>query len=136
LPGRWLQRRTSAPAWQPTHHKPNGSGAYSIIQLTPGVYNIKVEKEGFGPQAKENVTLTAEQNLGADFSLQPGKVTEKVTVQAGAELVHTESAELSQTINEKTIMELPINGRNPASLVLLTPGTVNLSNAARAWAAT
>ncbi len=85
-----------------------------------------MEKEGFGPQAKENITLMAEQNFGADFSLQPGKVTEKVTVEAGAELVHTETAELSQTINEKTIQELPINGRNPASLVLLTPGTLNL----------
>jgi len=48
-----------------------------------------VEKEGFGAQEQENVTLTAEQNLGADFALRPGKVSEKVTVEAGAELVHT-----------------------------------------------
>ena len=41
-------------------------------------------------------------------------------------MVHTESAELSQTINERAIVELPLNGRNPASLVLLTPGTVDL----------
>src|ERR1019366_6983452 len=97
----------------------NGSGAYSILQLIPGTYTIKVEKEGFGAQEQENVTLTAEQNLGADFALRPGKVSEKVTVEAGAELVHTESAELSQTINEHAITELPLNGRNPASLVLL-----------------
>ena len=106
----------------------NGAGAYSLLQLTPGTYILKVEKEGFGAQQKENITLTAEQNLGADFALQPGKVSEKVTVEAGAELVHTESAELSQTINEHAITELPLNGRNPASLVLLTPGTVNALN--------
>jgi len=106
----------------------NGAGAYSIIQLIPGTYTIRTEKEGFAPAAKEHVTLAAEQNLGADFALQPGKVSEKVTVEAGAELVHTESAELSQTINEHAITELPLNGRNPADLVLLTPGTVNAFN--------
>jgi hypothetical protein len=104
----------------------NGSGAYNILQIIPGTYTLKVEKEGFGSQERQNVTLTAEQNLGADFALQPGKVSEKVTVEAGAELVHTETAELSQTINEHSITELPLNGRNPASLVLLTPGTVDM----------
>jgi hypothetical protein len=104
----------------------NGAGAFSILQLIPGNYNVRVEKEGFGAQEKANVTLTAEQNLGADFALQPGKVSEKVTVEAGAELVHTESAELSETINEHSITELPLNGRNPASLVLLTPGTTDV----------
>ncbi len=104
----------------------NGSGVFSISQVVPGVYNIKVEKEGFGAQQQENVTLTSEQNFGANFTLQPGKVSEKVTVEAGSELVHTETAELSQSINERTIDELPLNGRNPASLVLLAPGTVDL----------
>ena len=105
----------------------NGSGAYNIIQVIPGVYTVKVEKEGFSAQVQENYTLVAEQNAGINFTLQPGKVSEKVTVQAGAELVHTESAELGQTINEESIDELPLNGRNPASLVLLTPGTVDVS---------
>ncbi len=105
----------------------NGAGAYSIIQLIPGVYTIKVEKEGFSAQEQENYTLVAEQNAGINFTLQPGKVSEKVTVQAGAELVHTETAELGQTINEQSINELPLNGRNPASLVLLTPGAIDVS---------
>ncbi len=105
----------------------NGSGAYSIIQVIPGVYTVKVEKEGFSAQAQENYTLVAEQNAGINFTLQPGKVSEKVTVQAGAELVHTETAELGQTINEESINELPLNGRNPASLVFLTPGAIDVS---------
>jgi hypothetical protein len=104
----------------------NSSGLYNIIQVISGVYNIKVEKPGFGSQERQNVMLVAEQNLGADFTLRPGTVSERVEVEAGAELVHTESAELSQTINERAIVELPLNGRNPASLVLLTPGTVDL----------
>ncbi len=106
----------------------NGAEAYSILQLTPGTYGIKVEKEGFGSQQKDNFTLVSEQNACIDFALQPGKVSEKVTVQAGSELVHTESAELSQSINEHAITELPLNGRNPAQLVFLTPGNINALN--------
>lgn len=108
----------------------NGAGVYNILQLIPGVYTVKVEKEGFGATEQANYTLVAEQNAGINFTLQPGKVSEKVTVEAGAELVHTETAELGQTINEKTILELPLNGRNPADLILLTPGTINLGDTA------
>ena len=108
----------------------NGAGTYNLIQLIPGVYSITVEKDGFSTQKKENYTLVAEQNAGLNFTLQPGRTTESVTVQGGAELVHTETAELGQTINEQTIVELPLNGRNPADLVLLTPGTINVLNTA------
>ena len=72
----------------------NGAGAYYILQLVPGVYTLKVEKEGFGAAEQANTRWIAEQNLGINFALQPGKVSEKVTVEAGAELVHTETAEL------------------------------------------
>jgi len=106
----------------------NGSGAYNIIQIMPGVYKVRVEKEGFTAQVQEGFTLVAEQNAGLNYTLRPGRVSEQVTVQAGAEMVHTESAELGQTIGEQAINELPLNGRNPASLVLLTPGTIDVAN--------
>ena len=108
----------------------NGAGAYNIIQLVPGVYTVTVEKEGFATRKQESYTLVAEQNAGVNFILQPGQATETLTVQGQGELVHTETAELGQTINEKTIVELPLNGRNPADLVLLTPGTTNVLNTA------
>ena len=88
-----------------------------------------MEKEGFRSQAKENITLVAEENFRRGLSAcSPEKLAKKVTVEAGADLVHTETAELGQTINERTILELPLNGRNPADLILLNPGTVNLCN--------
>ena len=86
------------------------------------------KRQRFDSQQKKNITLTAEQNAGVDFTLQPGKVSQQVTVQATSELLHTESAELGQTINEHSIVELPLNGRNPASLVLLTPGATDVLN--------
>ena len=108
--------------------KSNDSGAYSLLQLTAGSYSLRVEKEGFSTQVQEPYLLVAEQNAGVNFSLRPGQISERVNVEANSELIHTESAELSQTINEHAIVELPLNGRNPAELVLLAPGTVNVLN--------
>src|SRR5580704_10748997 len=107
----------------------NAAGVYNVIQLIPGTYTVKVEKEGFQTEQRQPFTLVAEQNAGINFSLQPGKVSQQISVSATGELINTESAELSQTINEKTIEELPLNSRNPAELVFLTPGTLNMSNA-------
>lgn len=104
----------------------NSAGAYNIIQLIPGSYTITAEKEGFSTARQPDYTLEAEQNAGANFTLRPGQVSQTVSVRAGSELVHTETAELGQTISETAIDELPLNGRNPASLVLLAPGTVDL----------
>ena len=72
----------------PSHNQRCGS--LLDLQLIPGPYDIRVEREGFGPKEKDGLTLVAEQNASADFMLQPGKVSEKVTVEAGAELIHTE----------------------------------------------
>ena len=58
--------------------------------------------------------------------LAVGSATEKVTVSATAAALETESAALTTTVNETAIKELPLNGRNPASLVLLTPGTTDI----------
>jgi hypothetical protein len=111
-----------------TTTKTNSSGAYSLLQLQAGTYSLKVEKEGFSSDVQDNYVLVAEQNAGLNFSLRPGQVSERVNVEANSELIHTESAELSQTINEHAIVELPLNGRNPAELVLLAPGMVNVLN--------
>jgi len=109
----------------------NESGVYNISQLIPGLYVISAAKAGFSTQLRDNYTLVAEQNAGIGFTLQPGALADKITVQASAELVHTETAELGQTVDEHAITELPLNGRNPASLVLLAPGTVDLLSGVR-----
>ncbi|HEX4486271.1 MAG TPA: carboxypeptidase-like regulatory domain-containing protein, partial [Terriglobales bacterium] len=102
-----------------TSAKTNAAGTYSLLQLQPGTYSLRVEKEGFSSQVQENYLLVAEQSGGVNFSLHPGQVSERVNVEANSELIHTESAEISQTITEHAIVELPLNGRNPAELVLL-----------------
>lgn len=106
----------------------NGAGVYTVLQLPIGTYNVQAEKEGFKTEVKTGLILNAEQQAGTSFSLTVGQVSEKVEVGANAEAVETETAALQQAVNERAIMELPLNGRNPADLVFLTPGTVNLLN--------
>src|SRR5262249_42289824 len=64
-------------------------------------------------------------------SLQIGTAGESVTVEASAEMLETRSGALSQVVTQQKIVELPLNGRNAASLILLSPGTedLNASNA-------
>jgi len=104
----------------------NDAGRYTVLYLPVGNYIVQAEKEGFKTQIKSDLVLTAEQQAGANFALTVGQVSEKVEVAAGAQAVDTESAALAETVTERTIQELPLNGRNPADLVLLTPGTTNV----------
>jgi len=104
----------------------NEAGRYSFLYLVLGNYQIQAEKEGFKTQVRTGIVLTAEQQASADFTLTVGQVNEKVEVSASAQAIETETAALGTVINEKAITELPLNGRNPASLVLLSPGTTDL----------
>ena len=104
----------------------NAAGRYSFLYLPVGTYNIQASKEGFKTQVKTGLILTAEEVSGTNFTLTVGQVSEKVEVSANNVAVETESAALGAVINEQTITELPLNGRNPADLVLLTPGTTDV----------
>lgn len=106
----------------------NADGVYSVLQLPVGTYNVQAEKEGFKTQIKTDLVLSAEQQAGTNFTLTVGQVSEKVEVGASAQAIETESATLSDAVNQRAIQELPLNGRNPADLVLLTPGTTNVLN--------
>lgn len=104
----------------------NQAGVYVVRDLQPDSYTVKVEMQGFRTVLQRNVLLVAEQHAGINITLQPGSVTQEVTVSANAQLLQTQTAELSTTINQRAINDLPLNGRNPAELVFLTPGTMNV----------
>lgn len=69
--------------------------------------------------------LTVGQNATLNIVLQPGSTGETVTVTGGAGLINATSAEISQVINENSVKELPLNGRDPSSLVFLTTSVTN-----------
>jgi hypothetical protein len=97
-------------------------GGYNAPFLVPGTYSVTVEKSGFKKQVRSGVVVQVDQKARIDVDLELGEVTETTTIVAAAPLVNTGSAELGTVIDERPIKELPLNGRNFATLVYLTPG--------------
>src|SRR5262249_7740523 len=104
----------------------NGDGAFTLPGLPPGKYEVRTSLPGFSTNA-QNVELTVAQQAGLTITLKVGSAQETVTVIAGAVLVDTQSSSLSALVPEKTIEELPCNGRNYIRLATLQPGIVNFT---------
>src|SRR5215813_324157 len=103
------------------------SGLYSFSSLPVGNYTITIEKQGFKTLQKTNNALQVGEPLVVDGSLDVGAVTETVTVQSGAEQLQTANATIGNVVEQKAIEALPLNGRNPLTLLLLEPGVVQRS---------
>ncbi|MGH9659535.1 MAG: carboxypeptidase regulatory-like domain-containing protein, partial [Bryobacteraceae bacterium] len=100
----------------------NETGFYLVSPLPPGRYKMRVEKAGFRAHSIESIPIATQQKAEANIALQVGAVTESVTVTGGAQLVDTTSATLSGVVENKRIIDLPLNGRNVYSLAWATPG--------------
>jgi outer membrane receptor protein involved in Fe transport len=108
----------------------NDSGLYLSPALQPGVYSITAEKAGFEKSVQESITLTVGQVATVNVALHLGDTSETITISADTILVNSSTPEISQVINEHAVKELPLNGRDPSSLVLLTTGVSNVLHAA------
>jgi hypothetical protein len=98
----------------------NEAGLYSFPGLVPGNYSVKVEAKGFRPAAR-TLELQVQQTARVDFTLQVGQVSESIDVSAQAALLTTEDATVGTVIENRRIIELPLNGRNFLQLVSLSP---------------
>ena len=99
----------------------NSSGLYSFPALVPGMYRVKVEASGFKSVTRTEIELQVQQTARIDFSLDVGQVTEAIEVKGNAALLATEDATVGTVIENKRIVELPLNGRNFLQLVALSP---------------
>jgi len=107
----------------------DGNGAYVAPQLKPALYRVVVKKSGFKSATLDEIKLDVQQVRAVDIKLEVGQTTETVTVSAsGTAAIETTSSTVSQTIENKRIVDLPLNGRNPFSLATLTPGVIPSSN--------
>ncbi len=100
------------------------SGAYVVPSLTPSVYTIRVEANGFKTVERPNVQVEVATDVNVDLSLSPGNVKETVVVTDEVPLVNTTSSTLGGTLSNKEINDLPLNGRNYENLLQLRPGVV------------
>jgi hypothetical protein len=100
----------------------NEGGIYSAPALNPGAYTIKVEKQGFQAQSRTGVELQVGQAPSLNFTLAVGNVAEVIEVTGGAPVLETEATSVGTVIENKRIVELPLNGRNYLQLASLIPG--------------
>lgn len=99
----------------------NGDGIYAFPSLVPGKFNLLVQMPGFKSESRTDIDLQVQQTLRADFTLQPGQVSESIVVSAAAEQLNTDNATVGTVIENKRIVELPLNGRDYLQLVQLSP---------------
>ena len=102
----------------------NDAGNYTVPNLPVGTYRITAELPGFSTQVAENIKLDVQQTVRIDFQLQVGQVTQEVTVTGIGEQLQTDDAQVSTVIENKQIIDLPLNGRNFTQLNLLVAGVV------------
>src|SRR6185295_10850473 len=100
----------------------NESGLYVISAIPPGTYDVKAELTGFGTVERKNIVVQVGSALRIPFTLQVGDLSETIEVVAGSPLIQTENAAISTVIENRVIVELPLNGRNYLQLASLIPG--------------
>ena len=106
----------------------NQSGDFVVPALEPGTYSITIDAPGFDKMVVGGVTLNVGDKKSLSFPLTIGTVKQTVMVSSTGDLINATSAEISTVINEHEVKELPLNGRDPSSLVLLTTGVSNVLN--------
>src|SRR4051812_22454002 len=105
----------------------NDTGDYSFPSLPPGVYKVRIEHQGFKATETNDVQVQVQQTVRLDFTLQVGQLSQSVLVEASAAQLQAENATVGTVIENKRIVELPLNGRNYLQLVALTPNATTLS---------
>ena len=98
----------------------NESGNYTVPFLVPGLYDLTAEQEGFKLASRTAVELQVGDFARVDFDMEVGVVTEVVEVFGGAPLLDTESTAVGTVIENKRIIELPLNGRNYLQMIALS----------------
>jgi len=97
----------------------NDEGFYRIINVTPGDYEITVEATNFKKAVLPKVTVTVGQAAEVDVTLEPGQISETVTISgATSEIIETSKTAVSTTIDQQRINNLPINERNYINMAL------------------
>jgi hypothetical protein len=100
----------------------NAEGNFVAPQLPPGVYSNQVSKQGFKTARTSGITHQTNETVRRNFQLEVGTVTTAVDVSANAELTNTYTAQLSQTVDQRRVVDLPLNGRDVTQLSLIVAG--------------
>jgi hypothetical protein len=100
----------------------DSAGQYTVPFLNPGSYSVTVEAPGFKKFVRENLVLSVGDTVDVDVALEVGAVTEELTVTAESPLLETAKADRGTLIDQQSVAELPLNGRNPFMLAKIVAG--------------
>jgi len=106
-------------------------GRYRLSQLAPGAYELRVELSGFQTALLQGITLSMAQEAVVGITLSVGEITEQVVVAAEVSLVDTTSATVAALVDNRSIRDLPLNGRDFIQLASLQEGVVTPAYANR-----
>jgi hypothetical protein len=110
-----------------TRSKTDFGGSFTFPALIPGQYRVFVQAQGFETMLANNITLNVGDDRQVVFSLKVGNASDTVTVDASGPTINTTDASINTVIEEKQVVDLPLNGRNTQSLLNLSPGTVDIA---------
>lgn len=99
----------------------NDDGLYEAVNIPPGDYAVKVEATGFSP-ATRDVTTEVGQHMGLDFTLTVGEQHNTLSVTSATETLKTQDATLGEVVEQRSVSDLPLNGRKMLDLALTVPG--------------
>jgi outer membrane receptor protein involved in Fe transport len=107
----------------------SGEGVFTVTNLPPAVYEIRAEAQGFAATVVESVNLQVGEVPTVNLSLKPAGAAETITVSALDTLgVDTTTSQVSGVISDRTLANLPLNGRNFLDLAFLIPGNAPAPN--------
>jgi hypothetical protein len=103
------------------------AGVYAFPAIPVGSYQLRVEASGFKTLNKANNVVQVNTPLAVDLTMEVGSAAESIEVAATTETLQTTSATLGNVVEQKAVVNLPLNGRNPLNLLMYEPGVVQRS---------
>src|SRR5215510_5304427 len=105
------------------------NGSYVLPNLAVGPYTLEATGQGFGRYVNSGILLEVGNQVQINVSLRLGDTSQEVRVSADATMVQTQDTSISEVINQRRIIDLPLNGRQATQLILLTGGAVPVPSA-------
>lgn len=102
----------------------DSDGNYQLAALSAGVYTVEVQANGFRRQIISDLSLEVARTVVKDFQIEVGSIEQSISISAETPMIEAATTSVGQVINQRTVQEIPLNGRHFVDLGLLIPGSV------------
>ena len=123
IPNATVTVRNRSTSFERTTHT-DTDGNYQVAALPVGAYTVEAKIEGFKTQVADNVTVEVAKTVIQNFQMDVGAISEQVQVSSDIPVIETATTSVGTVINQRTVQEIPLNGRHFVDLGLLIPGSV------------